>query len=497
MNRSVLRFPFPARFRFRRRHARYARVSATRIACVAGTALLVLLPAPAEAHPLGNFTISRFSALEISLDRLGVRQVIDFAEVPTFQELAVVDANRDGEIPASELDAYARMKSTDLLAGIRATTTEEPLRLEVVAARAELRDGEGDLDILRIEIDYSAALPAAETTIRYADLNYQSFQGWKEIIANPEGGQSIVSSTVPRSSISDELQRYPRNMLQDPLEVAAAVVAVEPGEDVAPDPTQDIAEELPITERLARSFTDLVGRDLNPIAVLGAIAIAFGVGVAHALGPGHGKTIMAAYLVGAGGRARHAVLIGSAVSLMHTASVVALGLVTLSLSRLFPTHQVYPWLALISGLLVMGVGIWLFVTRMRGGGHTHSHDHDHSHGHDHHHGHQHHQNDAPTPLSWKGLGVIALSGGLLPSPSALIVLLGAISLHRVAFGVVLVAAFSIGLASALALVGIAVIKARSFMAARWGRTGRVLPLLSSAVVVILGAALTVRALFSF
>lgn len=478
MNRSGVRFPSPARF-----HSFFL------------LALVVLVPVPAQAHPLGNFTISRFSALEISLDRLIVRQVLDFAEVPTFQELAVVDANRDGQVPDSELDAYAQKKSGDLLAGIRATTTEGPLRLEVIDARAGLRDGQGDLDILRIEIDYSAELPAAGTTIRYEDLNYQSYQGWQEIVATPEEGQSIVSSTVPRSSISDELRSYPRDRLQDPLEVTEAVVTVEPGEDVAPEPGQDVAEDIPITERLSRSFTDLVGSDIDPMTVLGAIGIAFGVGIAHALGPGHGKAIMAAYLVGVEGRARHAVLIGSAVSLMHTASVVALGLLTLSLSRLFPTHLVYPWLALISGLLVLAVGVWLFVTRLRGRTHTHDHDdHDHPHDQGHHH---HHHDAAPAPLSWKGLGVIALSGGLLPSPSALIVLLGAISLDRVAFGVVLVAAFSIGLASALTVVGIAVIKARSFMAARWGRTGRVLPLLSSAVVVILGAALTVRALFSF
>lgn len=468
--------------------------------------VLVLLgpAAPAHAHPLGNFTVNRFSALEISIDQLVVRQVIDFAEVPTFQELAVIDANRDGDIADTELDTYARSKSTDLLAGIRVTTTEGALALDVVDARAQLLDGQADLDILRIEIDYSADLPAAETTIRYADLNYQSFQGWKEIVALPRSGQRIVSSTVPQESISDELRDYPRSLLQKPLETTAAVVSVEPGAGVAPDPVEEISEDVPFTERIAESFTDLITRDANPLGIITAILIAFGVGVAHALGPGHGKAIMAAYLVGAEGRMRHAVLIGSAVSLMHTASVVALGLLTLSLSRLFPTHRVYPWLALISGVLVLGVGIWLFIIRMRARGHGHGHTHDHPHDHPDHdhdhpydHGHTHELPPERSPLSWKGLGVIALSGGLLPSPSALIVLLGAISLHRVAFGIVLVASFSIGLASALAVVGIAVIKARSFMAARWARTGRVLPLLSSAVVVILGVALSVRALYSF
>ena len=458
--------------------------------------------APAAAHPLGNFTVNRFSALEIAPERLVVRQVIDFAEVPTFQELAVIDANRDGDIAGDELETYAESKSTDLLAGIRVTTTEGPLVLNVLEARAQLLNGQADLDILRIEIDYEAALPAAGTTIRYADLNYRSFQGWKEIVAVPQAGQRIVSSTVPQESISDELRDYPRALLQDPLDIAAAVVTVEPGEGIAPDPVDEITGDVPFTERLAESFTELITRDANPLGIVGAILIAFGVGVAHALGPGHGKAIMAAYLVGAEGRMRHAVLIGSAVSLMHTASVVALGLLTLSLSRLFPTHRVYPWLALISGVLVLSVGVWLFITRMRARGHGHSHDpgHDHPHDHathEHAHGHTHELPADRSPLSWKGLGVIALSGGLLPSPSALIVLLGAISLHRVAFGIVLVASFSIGLAYALAVVGIAVIKARSFMAARWARTGRVLPLLSSAVVVILGAVLSIRALYSF
>lgn len=228
---------------------------------------------------------------------------------------------------------------------------------------------------------------------------------------------------------------------------------------------------------------------------------------------------MAAYLVGAEGRARDALAVGAAVSAMHTLSVVALGLLTLWAASLFPADAVYPWLSLVSGVVVLALGSWLLTVCLRARRARPSHVHHHhvhepsqdrvlvgaggpeltpQHGHDHGFGyHTHSPSELPSGVSvtsWRGLTAIALSGGLLPSPSALVVLLGSISLGRVAFGLTLVAAFSIGLAAALTLLGIAVLRGRTFLARRFGeRANTLLPIMSAGTIAALGTYLTVTA----
>ena len=192
---------------------------------------------------------------------------------------------------------------------------------------------------------------------------------------------------------------------------------------------------------------------------------------------------------------------------MHTTSVVVLGLITLWASNVFAPEAVYPWLALASGAVVLGLGIWLLRARTmnRRARAEHHHDHDHSHHHhdeasharahalglDHDHG---SLPDGVRLTSWKGLGAIAVSGGLLPSPTALVVLLGAVALHRVIFGIALVGAFSIGLAGALTGVGLLVLKTKDVLSRRSnGRLARLLPVLSAAAIVCLGLFLTGQA----
>jgi ABC-type nickel/cobalt efflux system permease component RcnA len=195
---------------------------------------------------------------------------------------------------------------------------------------------------------------------------------------------------------------------------------------------------------------------------------------------------------------------------MHTASVVALGLAILGASKVFAPEVVFPWLSLVSALVVLALGTYLLRARLRarsrarapghlehahthGDGDVHEH-HEHEHGHSHDHGHSHAPAAGIAPTSWKGLGVIALSGGLLPSPSALIVLLAAVALHRIAFGLLLVGVFSIGLASALTIVGILVIKARSYATRRWGESlTNALPIFSAAAILLIGVFLTAGA----
>lgn len=245
--------------------------------------------------------------------------------------------------------------------------------------------------------------------------------------------------------------------------------------------------------------------------MLVALLLAFGFGALHALGPGHGKSLMAAYLVGAGGRARHAVAVGGSVAVMHTASVLALGFVVLTVTEVFAPERVYPWLGLVSGLIAFALGAGLLVSRLGGWSErdpVHLHDHRYrgsapvsthsdatragrtpSNAHGHHHA-------VPglfEPISRRSLTALAVAGGMLPSPTALVVLLAAVAVDRVAYGLALIGAFSLGLAAALVAVGIVALRARDVVAGRMsGRTAGLVPVLSAASIALLGFALTLR-----
>jgi ABC-type nickel/cobalt efflux system permease component RcnA len=478
--------------------------------------LLWTAPAPASAHPLGNFTISRFSGIEVGRDEVTVHYVVDMAEIPTIQELGI----KPGEVvDQAELDAYVDELGPRLLERLDLAIAGEPVELTQKRSAAELLPGEGPLGVLRIEVDWVGELASDRAELVYRDDNFANRLGWKEIVVYPSGGQGLAASTVPQASSSDELRTYPSDELSSPLNQTEARAELLPG---ATGSVSGARPETQDSDLFAGSFTSLIERDLTPAFLVVAMLLALGFGAIHALGPGHGKTVMAAYLLGANGRTRDALVVGVAVSAMHTLSVVALGLVTLWASALFPADAVYPWLSLLSGAVVLGLGTWMLRARLkaRAARHAHHHHHDHAehvheHSHDrvlvgaggpqrtergHDHGfgyHTHFAGELPPGISvtsWRGLGAIALSGGLLPSPSALVVLLGSIALGRVAFGLTLVAAFSVGLAGALTLLGIAVMRTRSYIARRFGaRANTLIPICSAATIAALGTYLTVSA----
>ena len=210
-------------------------------------------------------------------------------------------------------------------------------------------------------------------------------------------------------------------------------------------------------------------------------------GAAHALTPGHGKAIVAGYLVGTRGKPRHAVLLGLIVTATHTAGVFALGLVTLLLSRFIVPERLYPWLTLASGVLVVAVGAGVLAGRVR---RARAHHHHH-----HHHG-QHHTHEHTHDHGRGGLLGVGVAAGLLPCPSALVVLLSAIALHRVGFGLALIVAFSLGLAATVTAIGLlAVLARRAFgRLSLDGRLVRALPAASAFLILAVGVGITVRAL---
>jgi nickel/cobalt exporter len=256
-----------------------------------------------------------------------------------------------------------------------------------------------------------------------------------------------------------------------------------------------------------------------------AIGIAFALGAAHALTPGHGKTIVAAYLVGSRGTLKHAAFLGGMVTLTHTITVFLLGLATLFLFQYVVPQKVTQVLGAISGLSIVAIGGWMLYKRLRGAGHTHAHGHDHGHdhahdhdhghphehahdhGHDHHHDHPHEHAHShthshgpgghthmPEEISWSGLTALGASGGLVPCESALVLLLTAIALRRVGLGLVLLVSFSLGLALVLMAIGVLVIYAKNLLPGGGSPSGnpffRWMPVASAAIVMVLGMVMT-------
>jgi len=453
-----------------------------RLVCVV-FAILIATAADASAHPLGNFTVNRFSGIEVSPRAVRVRYALDIAEVPTFQEFATIDSDRNNVASPSELSAYAQKKAAFVIDGVRiaidGVTTARPALGDAAAA---LNKGQGGLQVLRLDITFWVPLPRTTATIAYRDYNLATLPGWREVVATGVDGEAVIDGDVPLQSVSNGLRAYPARLLTHPPSVTSARIRVAPGAQVTPSPSPTDARTVVTTRLYGKEFASLIERDLTLPSIVVAIMLALGFGALHAIAPGHGKTVMAGYLLGTGGRIRHAVGLGVAVSLMHTASVIALSLLTLWLTNVFAPATVFPWLALASGLIIAGLGAGLFVVRWRARTHARApHEHE-------------HLPPTASPFSRKGLAAIAISGGLLPSPTAVVVLLGAVALHRVAFGVVLVTAFSVGLAAALAAAGILVLRARSLAESRWGiGPASILPSLSSAALFAVGVFLTVRA----
>jgi nickel/cobalt exporter len=494
-------------------------------AILAVCALAMLSPA-ASAHPLGNFTVNRYSGLVLSPGKVDVHYVLDMAEIPTYQVSPEIDSNGDGVQSPEEMQAWADRTASDLLSNVTLTESERAVRLTVASDRLEFRPGQAGLPILRLEVVFTGTLTNSGS-VDYRDANYSDRIGWKEITVTSQDGVAIAGSSVPAASLSDELQAYPKDLLSSPLDVTEATFRFHPGQAAAlPKPAASAPTVADAPVASGGSFAKLVHWKLTPLVLALSLLLAFAFGAVHAVGPGHGKTITAAYLVGSEAKSRQATLLGIAVSLMHTGSVLALGLVFLVLAKSFPPEKVYPWLELATGLAALGLGTGLFVMRLRARrrgddpwhGHSHPWDAEPDHGHLHSHGREHHSHveglqpahssvmvlereedldehvQAPArTLSAKSLAALAVAGGILPSPTAFVVLLGAVRAHRLGYGLSLIFAFSVGLAAALVFVGLFALKARAAVSkhlrSRWAT---LIPILSAMVIMGFGVFFAVR-----
>jgi nickel/cobalt transporter (NicO) family protein len=452
---------------------------------------VLALPATAEAHPLGNFTINRYSLIQLDHGTARVTFALDIAEIPTFQALGEQPTQADADrYLAAHADGWAR--SLHLTVNGRVV----PLVPDAAGGDTGLRPGQGGLKILRVELPLTGALTTAGSfRATYRDDSFGDRLGWKEIVIRPGQGVVLTSSTAATHDTSDMLRRYPKGLLATPLQVRDASFEFRYGSGASVDVTAGATGSVDTSVSLG-GFTSLIEhRNMTLGFVLLALAIAMFWGSVHALSPGHGKSLVAAYLVGSRGTARHAVLLGATVTITHTAGVFALGLVALYLSHYIVPETLYPWLAVISGLTVVSVGATILTRRLSSGRKP---DHEHLH-HDEPGGHTHLPASEDGAITVRSLLALGVSGGLLPCPSALVVMLGAIALHRTAFGLVLVIAFSLGLACTLTGVGLLVLYARRFLdrVPSSRPLFRLLPVVSAGLVTALGGVLTVRGLDTF
>ncbi|WP_245984714.1 high frequency lysogenization protein HflD [Streptomyces tateyamensis] len=543
---------------------------------LAGTAwLATAFVPPAGAHPLGNFSINHYTGLTVHPDHVEALSVTDTAEIPTLQQKPQVDRDGNGTADDGERDAWAAQQCRQSAERLSVTADNRALRWTVSSARFQYAPGSAGLDTSRLECVLHAPLDlgTAGAQLRVATGSDATRVGWNEITATGDGVH-LRDSSVPEQSLSHQLRDYPRDLLDNPSGVVTAQFTAVPGGGPGSGltgTTGGMRGGGP-TAWLARLDAKLATLGATheltlPVGLL-AVLLSVVLGAGHALLPGHGKTIMAAYLAGRRGSTRDALTVGATVTVTHTAGVLVLGLCLTAFSSL-AGDLVLGWLGVTSGALVTLVGAGLLLDafrRARARTHRHGlasstparrtdvpvpvlagapatqaqqhshtpadgqvhheneHDHDHphphehehphppehhhGHGHDHDHhrhslfGHHHHHGEPDRPLGKRGLIGLGIAGGLVPSPSALVVLLGAVALGRTLFGAGLVVAYGLGMAGTLTAAGLLFVRLGDSITGAADRpflraVSRITPytaLLTALLVVTVGIGLVVRSL---
>lgn len=432
------------------------------------------------AHPLGNFSVNNYSRIDVEKNQIRLRCVLDMAEIPAFQESQQIDTDKNGALSDEELGAYLEKLTPQYAANLKLFVNEKPVQIQTAAQNISLHSGSGNLPTLRIEWDFRAETFSdakdAVQRAKFENANYRERVGWNEIVVNRAADVNVFDSSAFGSAVTDELKTYPEDMLSAPLTERKAEFSFSAANVPANAQallTRDGERSAPVQKD---KFAELIAvPEITPVIALFGLLIAAGFGAMHAMSPGHGKTVVGAYLIGAKGTVKHAAFLGLTVTITHTLGVFALGLITLFATQFILPERLMPLLSFVSGLLVLFIGLSLFRSRLLSAlgyqtNHHHDHEdhsdrdgnHEHHHSHNEHHGafvHTHdgqtHSHQPPEAVTWKSLLALGISGGLLPCPSALILMLSAINLNRVGYGLLLTLAFSFGLAATLMCVGLA------------------------------------------
>ncbi len=608
------------------------------------------------SHPLGNFSLNHYTLLKVYPQGILAQHVLDFAEIPSFNELANVDQNNDNEVSAEEVERYLSTFDEAFLPNYRyqISVNDTPVAVEPELIERNILLSHGQAGMTCIQVQMAARLPLPKLEkgqtieVSFLDDNLIHIRGFREVrvssqdgieiakesvtnenkypVVNPIDGlygmeglsttfsysvnkiepflqakttevnKFIDPASIPQIPIDpDESGNYSivKSPLQPNQEVQSKISMLQPKTEVSVDSALGEAEEETVEEfeeekeavpmDIGRSNGNETGEeawaaliaaeDLSPWFVITAIIASIMYGMAHALSPGHGKTVVAAYLIGSRGTVLHAIFLGIIVTLTHVSSVIILGIIILYFQQYINNEILFASVEAISGLLIVAIGGILFFKRYNAyqqsklqaaaatAGHTHhhhdqghhhhehghshshdnpghSHDHDHhhhdhdhqhshdhgdththshghSHSHDHEHGHHHHHHhgwldddhehgehththEIPADASWWDLLVLGITGGIVPCPAAVLVLLVAISTHKLVFGMVLIIFFSMGLAAVLIAIGITMVVAKGFFdrLPEQGKFSKMLQIVSPALITVLGFVIIFRSLIT-
>ncbi|HMD48688.1 MAG TPA: sulfite exporter TauE/SafE family protein [Bryobacteraceae bacterium] len=475
------------------------------------TVLVLVAASVAFAHPMGNFSVNHYSKLNFHRNGVELTYVLDLAEIPTFQLLGASAIEQD------QLERKTREQAKDWVANLALAEDGRKIRWDVKSVTPKTSDGAGGMPILRIVIDAEAPLRAGKVT--YDDLNFPGRAGWKEIVIDHSSDAVLRSATQTSQDLSAALTVYPSDpAVTPPQDLTASVewtpkaamtasVAAKPAPAIpqpapaAAPPSSFVAQQPSAPGSVVRG--DFLSRmlqrkDLGWRLMLLCALAALGLGAMHAMSPGHGKTIVAAYLVGSRGTLKHAGLLGLVVTFTHTFTVFLLGIGVLFFEQYVVPEKIVPALGMLSGLSIVVVGASLLYRRaqalMAGGHDCHQHDHEHGSGLVHSHGGSTHSHAIERDITPGNLIALGVGGGLVPCPSALILMLSAIALGRPGLGLALLIAFSAGLALVLIGIGVLALYARQLLPdsqkASRHPAMRLIPVFSSVVVIVLGLGIT-------
>ncbi len=561
---------------------------AAALAVIAAVLALLAVPAVAAAHPLGNFTINHYGGVRIEPERVLLDVVVDQAEIPTFQARLDFDTDTDGEVSDEEADAGRVVACQGLLPSLELALDGRRLDLKLVEAGLTFPPGVGGLSTMRMVCGFDAVAGsalAAGAHVTFADTSFPDRLGWREIVVTGSGVRVAAGSGELRAtSPSARLTAYPTNLLAQGLHDAGATVVVTPGGPALPALAITDASPVPGGHQIGASDAAASGdhgggepaggsgaspavtepptaqvanvgpggsvpggvgtadlpaifraTDLSPVVLLISLLTAAALGAGHALTPGHGKTLMAAYLVGTRGTPLHAAGLGLSVTVSHTLGILVLAALIVGAEGVLSPDVVVRAAPVVAAISILGIGGWMLAGEVRrrrrasaserahraaherGDEHDHAHEHDHAEAqgsvpgdgdahdlepaagtHSHGGGTHSHLPAAGATITWRGLFALGLAGGLIPSTSALLILLGSIAAGRPAFGFVLVVAFGLGMALVMGGIGLGLVLARGRLdrldaGSPMGRAGSYVPLAAACLVLALGVWLTVQA----
>lgn len=556
-------------------------------------ALALALPLASRADTvaslLGNFTVNQYAGLQLADHQAAIRYTVVFGQLPALRELHLADSNGDGVTSQAEREFYVQRLAPTLASQLVLTVDGRRVPLKATHWSTSLPTEQGGFS-LRVDVDFvgdnAIADLAGTHSVSLSNQNYAGRFGWQEMAITAAQGIQLFDGEGYTTSLTKDLtealavlpasgplgERVVHAMFTSgPLPAGAHPIGPRPfsgsqgssGQSLSQVPS--VRESTWLQAQTRRIISLIAAPDVGPRYSLLAILAAALLGAFHAFSPGHGKTVVGAYLIGSRGTPRHALILGLTVTVTHTLGVFALGFATLFASEFIVPERLFPVLSLISGLLVLSMGLWMLAQRwkaVRSGLHhdgfgrslettasnfsrfrhvpasqagdtgsrvlsgrlaqgrgpagsvrtyhllgqggtglirtavRHSHliaRHSHAQGVMHSHGggavHSHLPPGAVgEKVTWRGLLALGISGGMVPCPSAMVLLLAAVALNKTGFGLLLVVAFSVGLAITLTAVGLVFLYARDRIgrpssSARWPQ---LLPVASAVAITILG-----------